>query len=322
MNDLIEIVLITDSGYLTPTYACISSIISNRSRDHAYRVNVVAVDVSDEDVDKLRTFGNDSVEVRIFRESKRNVSGLHSENSAISANETALFKFYIPEILRDLNRVLYLDGDLIVRTNLVELFNYEMGDALVGAVVDSFPLFERTRPAGYFNSGVLLMNLSVMRDRDLSKSLIDNKRHCLDNSLIDQNVFNSVIDVQDRVYLPFRYNVPYPELALMKPLFSVSDLNALHGTSYGTLLDVESDASIIHFAGKWKPWRSKSVPLSEEWYRYYRSSPAGAQPLTRTQPRPRFFWYSRLLPAPIISSLLKTKRHVSKALNRSEKSVS
>ena len=68
-------------------------------------------------------------------------------------------------------RVLYLDADVLVRRDLKDLFRTDIGGKPFGAVRDiEFPLgppglFEADRTPKYFNSGVLLVNLDLFRQR-------------------------------------------------------------------------------------------------------------------------------------------------------------
>ena len=67
----------------------------------------------------------DKAEVRVLAEdAEARFSGMHkfAEGSICVATLSALLKFLIPELLPELNRVLYLDGDLIVKELLDELF--------------------------------------------------------------------------------------------------------------------------------------------------------------------------------------------------------
>lgn len=94
----------------------------------------------------------------------------------------ALYRLLIPQILSpDIEKAIYLDADIIVNMNINEFWQVELGYSPLAAAdevrVDSF-----IHPASaannylvtsglvgyndYFNSGVLLMNLDVLRDKE------------------------------------------------------------------------------------------------------------------------------------------------------------
>ena len=73
--------------------------------------------------------------------------------------------------LLPIERILYLDADVLVRRDLKDIWRTDMGGKPIGAVRDiAFPvghpgLPEANRGRVYFNSGVLLVNLSLIRQR-------------------------------------------------------------------------------------------------------------------------------------------------------------
>ena len=82
---------------------------------------------------------------------------------------TTWTRAFLPEVLTELDRVIYLDCDLIVTDSLRPLWVLALGDSCIGAVTTVFPAQEwgqrhclamgvpSTRE--YFSAGVLLMNL-------------------------------------------------------------------------------------------------------------------------------------------------------------------
>ena len=110
-------------------------------------------------------------------------------------------RLYLPEILADATRVLYLDSDTFVVRPLLDLWETPLGEAPLAAVANVVepPLRSHVAalgvsyPGGYFNSGVLLMNLQLMRAEDALEQLL---RFAVDHrgALVwpDQDVLNGV----------------------------------------------------------------------------------------------------------------------------------
>ena len=84
-----------------------------------------------------------------------------------------LSQFISPEI----EKIIYLDSDIIVNLDIAELWHIELGDKVLGVVPESFNginAFERfdlcrdglANPEDYFNSGVLLMNLKLFNQEE------------------------------------------------------------------------------------------------------------------------------------------------------------
>lgn len=80
-------------------------------------------------------------------------------------------RFLLPELLPDVERVLYLDADTLVVDGLAELFASDLQGRPIGAVANVVEegLWPHVRSLGiddprtFFNSGVLLMDLARMR---------------------------------------------------------------------------------------------------------------------------------------------------------------
>jgi lipopolysaccharide biosynthesis glycosyltransferase len=89
------------------------------------------------------------------------------------------YRIFLPEILSDIDRVLYLDVDTIIVDRVEPLWELELGDVLLAAVTNVFMEFHRHRPGElgiepdhYFNSGVLMLNLELMRREHATENLI------------------------------------------------------------------------------------------------------------------------------------------------------
>jgi lipopolysaccharide biosynthesis glycosyltransferase len=115
---------------------------------------------------------------------------------------TMWYRIYLPELLPDVARVLYLDGDILAMDSLEPLWAVELGDHLVAAVTNVFlqdPV-ARSRPAAlglpgieaYFNSGVLLLSLEEMR-RDGTTAKV--RAYAVSHELLfpDQDALNAVM---------------------------------------------------------------------------------------------------------------------------------
>lgn len=112
---------------------------------------------------------------------------------------SAAFRIRLGELLPDLDRVLYLDCDVIVRKSIEELFFIDIGQNVLGMVPDIWHKKQSKRfpekNQAYFNTGVCLVDLKKWRERGVSSLLIDfyhnNKGRCY---FPDQDVINAVMD--------------------------------------------------------------------------------------------------------------------------------
>ena len=125
-------------------------------------------------------------------------------------------RFLLPTVLSSVERVLYLDVDLLVHADISELFLAPL-DTAIAAVPEFWNKKHRKKwqlpeDTFYFNAGVLLMNLSMWREKDYAKKLIDwCEAHQKQLSFPDQDALNVVLQ-GDVSWLPLRYNVMYNHL--------------------------------------------------------------------------------------------------------------
>ena len=160
-------------------------------------------------------------------------------------------RLLLPDLLPDLDDVLYLDVDTMIRAPIDELLEWDLRHP-VGAVPElagtAAHLFGTPR-APYFNAGVLRMSLERMR----REQLWDRSRQILETQTevrwFDQDVLNLVFHGRFDC-LPLTYNV--------------SDMIVRQYPG----LKVLEDPAVVHFNGPVKPWHpSASSPFAREWRR-------------------------------------------------------
>ena len=111
-------------------------------------------------------------------------------------------------------RVLYLDTDTLLANSVLPLFSLDMKGKAVGAVTQNYPYAKESikrlnydENKGYFNSGVLLIDLKQWRENNLMKQSID---YCVKNieylRFVDQDALN-VIFQDNKCELPLCYNI-------------------------------------------------------------------------------------------------------------------
>lgn len=115
----------------------------------------------------------------------------------------AFFKFLIHEVLdKNIEKVIYLDSDIIVNLDINELWQINLGDHPIAAVLEkdnNTPISRYSdicrdgvvKEENYFNSGVLLMDLNIFREKDneILSGIQFTSEHSR-RSLADQDVLN------------------------------------------------------------------------------------------------------------------------------------
>lgn len=161
----------------------------------------------------------------------------------LHGNYMTYARLFLGQLLEEMDRVIYLDSDLIVNCSLMELWSMSMNGNVIGAVSDCEVewCFEKEFLKGlgipgnafYLNGGVMLMDLKAWREQGTTERsvqfLVQHKGEC---RTADQTVLNALFS-QKHLKLPSIFNIPvYPEKPALKP----------------------TPSGVLHLLGGPKPW--------------------------------------------------------------------
>jgi len=281
----INICFVTDDNYAMPTCVAASSIQRLASRGTRYDCYVLCKNVSSKKIDKFMQLCNSYFKVKLIELDDRYDFSKYRIDG-IPATSTSIYKFFIPNILKSIERVIYLDGDIIVRKDLTELYNTDLGKNYIGAVKDNSGLDYKDldgRGYSYINSGMMLMDLEKMRQDEVPEKLFEYRRTGY-NKLMDQDAFNYVL--RDKTMrLLFKYNTQTNALSRTfenKPEYTLDRIKKYWRLDDDMLLeDVFDDATILHFATA-KPWKYYDGYGNDLWLYYYLTSPYADDGIVRT----------------------------------------
>lgn len=283
------IVFISDKGYVMQTAVAITSLAENKLPNSKYDIYIIGADLDEKDQSIFRQIENDGIKISVIQSTAKKYEGLHTRTDGIYmvATHAALLKFDIPELLKNYDKALYLDGDIIIHQDLGELFDVDLENSYA-AVVRDIPqvlfdkqLIDTGNGVDYFNSGVMLLNLKKMRDEQVKTRLVETKKNLSNQTLMDQNAFNIVFG-KNVLQLPISYNVLYANLSRSWKNHNILEkLNKIYKTNYRSLEDIYFHANIVHYSSEDKPWKYFDAPLAEDWLYYYLKSPYANRPLYR-----------------------------------------
>lgn len=197
------------------------------------------------------------------------------------------FRLFIGEILpNNIERVLYLDSDMIIRKNLDELYRTNLENKAVGAVIDTFnyniDMYNNLhyKPSlGYFNAGMLLINLKYWREHDVLKRCLEFIKNYPERmKYLDQDVLNYVL-CAEKVFVPLTYNAQ-TSFFLKRPPVSW-ELES-------ELKDLIKDPCILHYVGSYKPWQKEynlAHPYKSEFFKYKSLTSWANTPLMKSSKR-------------------------------------
>lgn len=263
-SDRLNIAFVCDRNYAQHLAVTMRSLFENNRQEH-FHVYVINTNIDDRTWKKLSEvnapFGHQLIDKKI---TDRELQQIPKTEHYTQSN---YFKLYIPGIVED-NRVLYLDADLIVTGSVRDLYNTELDDAFLAAVEN--PGFSRHQQlgmdssAGYFNSGVMVMNLPKWRSEPIKDRVLDfTLTHPEAIVLAEQCGLNAVINGRWKELHP-RYNLQTYYFENQK---SASELPPL-------VKEAAQNPVIVHFTAFPKPWFfAGEGPYRHLYWRYLRKTP-------------------------------------------------
>ena len=170
-----DIVCSTDCCYVMQTGIMLTSLFEN-NREADIRVHVLHNGIDSNSLTLIERIAYDygqKIKFYLVDESLFSAFpiGREGQNTHVGTSYATYYRRLLSELLpNDINRVLYLDGDIIVMDSLNERWSTDMHDKAIAAVPDSYNnkiehynRLHYPQPLGYFNAGVLLINLDYWR---------------------------------------------------------------------------------------------------------------------------------------------------------------
>lgn len=269
-NPVVHIAYMADSKYLPYVMTSLHSAIVNKKQETQYNIHLIAQEFTAEDMRKLKQMEQDKVVINIYP--AQNLALDISHLGRFASFSVALQKLFIAEYLKNIDKVLYLDADTLVQTDLSDVYDTEIKEKYAAVVKDGL-MYQSPEhieelslkdKSFYFNSGVMLLNLQKIRqDGIMQKAVIYFNTH---NEIFgDQDVLNVVFKgkVQPLSYLYNCNSVFFEEK-------DADFLSSFWGEPVSQNLEqVYKAAAILHFAGH-KPWTEwfKHPYLKPLWWKY------------------------------------------------------
>lgn len=171
---------------------------------------------------------------------------------------------YLP---KDIDKIIYLDPDLVIINKIDKLYNIDLGNYFFAAashVWGPISLFNKIRLQMeddlYINSGVMLMNLKSLRRhqniKDVIKYIEKNKNYLI---LPDQDVISGLYSSKILPLDPYIYNMTERLLAFKR-------INKLHVNTKW----IKENTVVIHYCGRNKPWNKNYKGKLDRFYLKYR----------------------------------------------------
>lgn len=251
----IPIALITDETFAPYCATAIASVLRNTESNTELSFYILTAGLSQivkEKLNGLKSIKDCSINfVHINRDDFKGLSQCYH------IPVESYYRFKLFSLFPELDRLLYLDSDIVVIKDIGELFNIDIAKHYVAMVSDAAKRIgsvvsdvkaklQIPSDSDYFNAGVMLVNLKKCREHNIEQRLFEWARENQDRiTWADQDVINVVMNRAIKE-LPEQYNVQLtcPDPALV-------------------------ERKVIHYCGPNKPWNTRGMFLSEYFWEHY-----------------------------------------------------
>lgn len=261
-KEKINILVTLDENYIQQLNVMLFSLI-NSNPDCYFNVYLLHTSINERDtVSTSKILGNSGKLIMI---KVKNI-GLDNAPTTSRYPQEIYFRIFAAKYLpAQLDRVLYLDPDIIVNNSVKELYHLPMEEYYFAAAshtgafitaINSVRL-DMDDNSPYINSGVMLMNLELLRkeqDYDEVFKFIEKRKNFL--ILPDQDIISGLYGTKIYALDTFRYNMTERLFRLHAPFERSLNLDWIRAHSV-----------IIHYCGRNKPWKENYLGSLDVFYK-------------------------------------------------------
>ncbi|MBQ5321380.1 MAG: 1-acyl-sn-glycerol-3-phosphate acyltransferase [Oscillospiraceae bacterium] len=256
MKKTVPIFYACDDNFVKYTIVSLYSMIKNSSDNYKYRVYILHTEISDEMKKKVMELENENFEI-----SFENVTDyLESISEKLPIRDyyskTTYYRLFIAEMFPEYDKAVYIDSDTIVKGDIAELYNTDIGDAYAGACheqamvqVDEYGTYAEkvvgVSRYNFFNAGVMLINCEQFRIKFV-----------LDKFIQYLHTYNFVV-TQDEDYL---------NLICKDHIFWLDQ--RWNTEIFGEIPYPIEEVNILHYIMTSKPWHYNDCRYGDIFWRY------------------------------------------------------
>lgn len=259
-NRIVPIFFAADDKYVRFMMVTMRSIIDNASPKKLYRFYILHTDITkkNQEIIKRMEISNCKIYfVNVEDELKKIESKLSLRDYY---TVTTYYRIFIADMFPQYDKVLYVDSDTVVREDIANLYQYDLGKNYIGAVRDQ--LVVQTDLYGdyvekvlgisrgaYFNAGVVLINCEEFRRKNMLKQFVELLNTYTFVVAQDQDYLN-ILCKDNVLWLDSRWNVQM----------------------IGETPCEGNKAKLIHYNLATKPWHQKDCRFGEYFWEYAKNT--------------------------------------------------
>ena len=251
----VNICFASDDNYAKYMGVAIASILANKTLTDEIHIYVLDGGISD----KMKRKIEDLKSIAPFSIQYLNIDECQFKDFPLRGSDhfsvVTWFRLFLPSVLPNINKLLYLDCDIVVNKSLWPLYNSDLANNYVCGVIDIMneANCKRLKLSKYVSAGVLLFNLKKLREDSIQEKFY---------KYVDQNREKILWNDQDVINAVCNEGIEY-----IDPLWNVQ-ITSYNGNKSNFFRENVSQAYILHFVSNKKPWKGRYSKYDKYYYKY------------------------------------------------------
>ncbi len=288
----IPVIFSVDNMYAPYLGVTLSSLVKNSKPTNNYDISILYRELSENNKEKLKSLleGYSNISLR-FVDITAYLADIDMNSLFLDVEHISIatyYRFSIAKIFSNYKKVLYLDSDLIINSDIAELYLYDIQDNWLGAAVDireSIPVkldnhrfgcswkdyvantLGLKNPYKYFQAGVLIFNIEQFIKNNVEEKLFEMAKKLKTPYLQDQDILNAVC-YKHISFISVAWNIEW-QILFEYPNYR----QILLADYYKQYIEALKNKKIIHYASPIKPWNEPERQLADYWWKYARLTP-------------------------------------------------
>lgn len=275
------IVCATDNNFVQHCTIMIVSVLTNNPDIEVYILTDGLTEKNEkilhEEVGRL----GGKLHICIVDDEMINALPLSKDKGLNHISKATYYRLMISDLLPEVDKVIYLDCDIVVHGSLKELWETNISDYAIAAVLQIGHGFEAERLGypmsyGYFNAGVNMLNLKYFREYGIKEALFkyaeENSEKLLYN---DQDILNAVLFDKCLHLLPMwnMTSMAYDPYLRHRGDVKEGQVTNIFKKEKENIMKYKNTPIVLHYVSKPKPWQKGCYhPLSQLYYYYARKT--------------------------------------------------
>lgn len=247
----INICLACDDNYSKYAGVVIASILANAKPENTLNFYILDGGIGQENIDKILSLKKiKDCEIHFVKVDDSQFEMYKNIKTHQYVTLQTYYRLKLSQILPDVDRVIYLDCDMVVNDDLEELFNTDLHNNVIGGVLDIRVFGKKVwKNSKYINAGMILFDLEKFRQENIENIFYEYTKNNFDKIKTgDQDIINFSLEGR---------------IEILSDVWNVQSSNFTNRSSY------TQNPKIIHFVAKLKPWHFGSFSYHRNYYFKY-----------------------------------------------------